>query len=139
MTKDKILIVDEEKWITEAVFDRIDSEFGMSFYDYAVDGNEALMLLKKNTYSVVILDLMLPLGDGLSLPKSEPELMYGIYILRKIREFNESIPVICYTVLSDTAIKKQIKKLNAIHIHKLDENSFDRLFDEIRLELGKKV
>jgi CheY-like chemotaxis protein len=129
---DKILIVDEEKWYMEAIFDRINADFGRNLYDYSFNGSDAIELLNKNKYSVIILDLMLPLGDNLSVPDNEPDLMYGILILRKIREINKVIPVICFTVLNDSNIKEEIKKLNALHIGKLDEDSYDRLFRELK-------
>ena len=128
----KILIVDEEKWYMEAIFDRIISEFGEDQYDYVFNGADALKLLKLNKYSGIILDLMLPLGEGLSLPQDEPDLMYGIFILRKIREFDKTTPVICYTVLDDASIKDSLRRYNAIHICKIYEDSYDKLFMELR-------
>lgn len=128
----KILIIDEEKWYMEAIFDRIDMDFGPNMYDYVFNGAEALRLLRTNKYSTIILDMMLPLGDGLELPSNEPDLMYGIYILRKIRELDNRTPIICYTVLNEMAIKQQISSYNAVHICKVDEESYDKLFKELK-------
>lgn len=128
----KILIVDEEKWYMEAIFDRIELEFGDNQYDYVFNGADAITLLRRNKYSAVILDLMLPLGNGLTLPIDEPDLMYGIYILRQIRQFDKSTPIICYTVLDDKHIKDSLKAENAIHICKIYEESYDKLFLELK-------
>lgn len=136
MTDKRILIADEEKWFAEAIFDRVLDEYGESIYDYVINGEDALSRVTEINYEVVILDLMMPLGESLSLPANEPDLMYGIYVLRRIREVDKNLPVICYTILSEEKIKKQIKELNAIYIHKFDENSFDKLFNELRRILG---
>lgn len=132
MEKKKILIVDEEKWFVEAIFDRINSDFGENLFDHCVNGSEAIELILKNEYKVIILDLMLPLGHGINLPEDEQDLMFGIYILRKIRDINKTVPVICYTILDERKIQNQIADLNAIHICKLSENSFDQLFQFLR-------
>ncbi len=134
----KVLIVDEEKWYMDAIFDRMDAEFGLGHYDYVFNGHDALELLKINNYSLIVLDMMLPLGGDLTLPEDEPDLMYGIYILRKIREYNKRIPVICYTILNEESIKNEIRDLHAIHLHKLGDRSDEKLFDEIK-RCGNKV
>ena len=131
MKAKQILIVDEERWYAEAIFQRILAEFNAPIYDYVVNGEDALSCLTSTPYEVVILDLMLPLGESLSLPENEPDLMYGIYILRRIRETNKTLPVVCFTILGEEKIKKQIKELNATYIHKLDDNGFDKLFMEL--------
>lgn len=130
----KILIIDEENWYMQAIFDRIDIDFGQNMYDYVSNGSDGLKLLKKESYSFIILDMMLPLGESLILPEDEPDLMYGIYILRKLREINRNITVICYTVLNEMLIKQQINSYNAIHICKIDEGSFDKLFKILNSE-----
>ena len=127
----KILISDEEKWYLDAVTDRIDAEFGEGYYDFVSNGYETLNLIKKNNYKLLILDMMMPLGGDLELPKNEPNLMYGIYILRLVRQEHKNLPVVCYTILDDNKTKKQIQELNAIHICKLDENAYERLFYQI--------
>lgn len=118
----------------QAIFDRIDIDFGQNMYDYVSNGSDGLKLLKKESYSFIILDMMLPLGESLILPEDEPDLMYGIYILRKLREINRNITVICYTVLNEMLIKQQINSYNAIHICKIDEGSFDKLFKILNSE-----
>jgi len=128
----KILVVDEEKWYMDALFDRIDCEFGKGMYDYAFNGIQALKKIEKNYYNVVILDLLLPLGDGINLPSDEPDLVYGIYILRKIRNINNDIPVICYTILDDNNVKASVTDLNATYICKINDDSFELLFNKLK-------
>lgn len=63
----KILIVEDEKKIAQAVAKGL-SKFGMSV-DLAFDGEEGLDLASSGDYSVIILDVMLPLLDGIEVCK----------------------------------------------------------------------
>ena len=60
-----ILLVEDEQDIATQVVDYL-SQQGL-IVDYACNGKIALSLLEKNHYDVVVLDLMLPDIDGLSL------------------------------------------------------------------------
>ncbi|MCR3759020.1 response regulator transcription factor [Clostridium felsineum] len=77
----KILIVDDEIRIREMIKEYISLEDLEA--DEASDGLEALNLLKTNEYSLIILDIMMPKIDGLS-------------VLKKIRKTSE-IPIIMLT------------------------------------------
>jgi len=61
----KILVVDDEKLIVKGI------KFGLMQdnidVDVAYDGEEALEKIKNNNYSLIILDVMLPKVDGLSV------------------------------------------------------------------------
>ncbi len=74
MAKEKILVVDDETDILELVSYNLTKE---SFQVSCVtSGEEALSRLKKETYDVILLDLMLPGRDGLDtcrILKSNPE------------------------------------------------------------------
>ena len=65
--KEKILVVDDEKDILELI------EFNLTSNGYNVttttSGEEALELIKKNEYDLVVLDIMLPGIDGLDICK----------------------------------------------------------------------
>lgn len=74
----KILIVDDEERIRALIKEYLDFEgFG---YDEGVNGFDAIELVKKNEYEVVILDIMMPKVDGFTA-------------LREIRKFSD-VPVI---------------------------------------------
>ncbi|MCS7203579.1 MAG: response regulator transcription factor [Thermodesulfovibrio sp.] len=63
----KILIVEDEKEIAEIIAYNLRKEnFDVSI---AFDGEEALEKIRKNSYDLVILDLMLPKIDGLDICK----------------------------------------------------------------------
>ena len=74
----KILIVDDEKLIVKGIKFSLEQD-GMEV-DAAYDGEEALRLAKINAYGLILLDVMLPKIDGLS-------------VCQMIREFSQ-VPVV---------------------------------------------
>jgi DNA-binding response OmpR family regulator len=62
MNEVRILIVDDEELIREMIIEYISIEDYS--IDEAVDGVEALNMFKTNTYSLIILDIMMPKMDG---------------------------------------------------------------------------
>ncbi|MBI5179948.1 MAG: sigma-54-dependent Fis family transcriptional regulator, partial [Nitrospirae bacterium] len=75
----KILIVDDEKNITD-VLATILISLGYSV-STASDGEEALSILKKEYYELVITDIKMPQMDGLSLLKEINKLKKDIIII----------------------------------------------------------
>jgi len=59
------LVVDDEKLIVKGI--RFSLEQDNMKVDVAYDGEEALQLAKTNSYDIIILDVMLPKMDGLSV------------------------------------------------------------------------
>jgi len=66
-----ILIVEDEKSINDLI--AMNLELVGHTSEQVYDGNEALECLKQNTYSLVIMDIMLPGLDGLVLIQHVPE------------------------------------------------------------------
>lgn len=64
MDKKRILIVDDEEKIRSLV--RKYAEFEGYIVDEAANGLDALTVFDKNTYDIVIMDIMMPVLDGLS-------------------------------------------------------------------------
>jgi DNA-binding response OmpR family regulator len=83
--KIKILIVDDEKDFIDAVRSLLE-ERGYSI-DYANDGIGALEIVKKDMPDLILLDIVMPNMDGITL-------------LKKLKQKNETkdIPVIMLTV-----------------------------------------
>lgn len=77
----KILVVDDEKLIVKGIKFSLEQD-GM-IIDVAYDGEEALNLIRKNTYDLAVLDVMLPKMDGLQ-------------VCREVREFSQ-MPIIMVT------------------------------------------
>lgn len=81
MSRERILIVDDEDRIREMIKDYIENEGYI--IDEAGDGKQALELFNRNSYSVIILDVMMPLIDGWS-------------VCREIRRHSQ-VPVVMLT------------------------------------------
>lgn len=85
----RILVVDDEKLLVKGITFNLENE-GYEV-DGAYDGQQALELFNRNKYDLIILDLMLPIYDGLSLS-------------RKIRETSD-VPVIMLTAKGEGSDK----------------------------------
>ena len=96
MAGKKVLIVDDEKELLKALHIRLTS-WG---YDVltAGSGEEAISLVEKEAPDVLILDIMMPV-------------MNGIETLKRIRSFNQKIPVLMMTAYSKEAIIKDLDEL----------------------------
>ena len=100
MSKTRVLIVEEEPNIVESlsfILQRADFDI-----DTALDGTEALRRLRRQTYSALILDLMLP---GIS----------GFDVLRSVRSDKtlEDLPVIVLTAKGQAADRKAAEATGA--------------------------
>ncbi len=85
----RILLVDDEKLLVKGIKFNLENE-GYAV-DGAYDGASALAMFRENNYDLIILDLMLPLLDGLT-------------VCRKIRE-SSNVPVIMLTAKSEGSDK----------------------------------
>ena len=81
----KILVVDDEKMIVKGIrFSLMQEHWEV---DCAYDGEEGLQMARQTEYDLVLLDIMLPKMDGLS-------------VCREIREFS-NMPIIMLTAKGD--------------------------------------
>ena len=81
----RVLVVDDEKLIVKGIRFSLEQD-GMEV-DCAYDGEEALQMAKNKEYDIILLDLMLPKVDGLS-------------VCQQIREFS-SVPIVMLTAKGD--------------------------------------
>ena len=81
----RVLVVDDEKMIVKGIKFSLEQD-GMTV-DCAYDGEEAMTFARENEYDVVLLDIMLPKIDGLS-------------VCQQIREFSD-MPIIMLTAKGD--------------------------------------
>lgn len=100
MSKTRVLIIEDEPNIAESlsfILQRADFDI-----DTALDGTEALRRLRRQTYSVLILDIMLP---GIS----------GFDVLRSVRSDKalEGLPVIVLTAKGQAADRKAAEAIGA--------------------------
>ena len=85
----KVLVVDDEKLIVKGIRFSLEQD-GMEV-DCAYDGEEALSMAKEKEYDMILLDLMLPKLDGLS-------------VCQQIREFS-NVPIVMLTAKGETSDK----------------------------------
>lgn len=81
----KVLVVDDERLIVKGIRFSLEQE-GMQV-DCAYDGQEALDMIKENTYDVILLDVMLPIFTGYE-------------VCQQVRDFSD-VPIIMVTAKDD--------------------------------------
>lgn len=81
----RVLVVDDEKLIVKGL--RFSLEQDGNEVDCAYDGEQALECAKNNQYDIILLDIMLPVMDGLE-------------VCQQIREFS-NVPIIMLTAKGD--------------------------------------
>ena len=81
----RVLVVDDEKMIVKGLKFSLIQDY--SVVDCAYDGEEALEYVRNNEYDIILLDIMLPKLDGLS-------------VCQQIREFS-NVPIIMLTAKGD--------------------------------------
>ncbi|MBQ7017186.1 MAG: response regulator, partial [Firmicutes bacterium] len=77
----KVLVVDDEKFIVKGIKFSLEQD-GMDV-DAAYDGEEAYNMIQEKEYDIVILDVMLPKMDGVT-------------VCQMVREFS-SVPILMLT------------------------------------------
>ena len=83
----RILVVEDEKKVASFIKKGLEEEFYS--IDLAYDGKEGLRLALSDEYDLIILDIMLPLKDGISM-------------LKELREEKISTPVLLLTAKDNT-------------------------------------
>ena len=85
----KVLVVDDEKAIVKGIAFSIQNDGNE--VDCAYDGEEALDMIRRSDYDIVLLDVMLPKMDGFE-------------VCRRVREFSK-VPIIMLTAKNDDTDK----------------------------------
>ena len=65
----KILIVDDSALMRRILCDIIKTDDRFQVADMAANGMEALRLIRRNTYDLIVLDLIMPEMDGITFLK----------------------------------------------------------------------
>lgn len=98
MTLGRILVVDDEAPVREVLTEYFATE-GYAV-ETATNGLEALTAIRGGRADLVLLDVRMPGLDG-------------VQVLRRIRELDESVPVIMVTANEDVGLAKETLKLGA--------------------------
>jgi len=91
-----ILLVEDNK-VNQLMTEKIISNFGF-YCDSANDGEEAVDMVKKNKYSIVLMDIMMPKMDGFEATKY-------------IKELDKEIPIIALTAISEKINKEKFEEV----------------------------
>jgi len=115
----KLLIVEDDVKISSFLSKGLTEENYV--VDCCFDGEEALYLIETNSYDLIILDLMIPLIDGVNLCKI-------------VRKKNIKIPIIMLTAKS--SIEEKVAGLNSgANDYLAKPFSFDELIARIKVQL----
>jgi CheY-like chemotaxis protein len=106
-----ILFVDDEQWLMEGMVD------GLEAYGYrvicAANGTQALELIEENDIDLVLLDIMMPPGGRIE--DATYGRRTGVELCRILREEMElKIPILCLTVVTDSAVHNELRKYGAV-------------------------
>lgn len=113
----KLLVVDDDEYIRE-LYEEILKDAGFSV-DTAVDGQNGLDKIKKNTYNLVLLDIMMPKMDG-------------VEVLRSLHNEKNTTKVILLTNLAHDPVMKEGKSLGALaYLIKADMTP-DQLVEKVK-------
>lgn len=113
-----ILIIDDEKFTFLPFLENL--EYEKISYDFCKNGSSGMKKLKENEYKAIILDMKVSLGDDLKNLKEEK--VPGISIFKKIREINKKIPILCFSVIAEEEIKKEIESMGGKYYLKGQDN-----------------
>lgn len=96
--KKKVLVAEDERPIANVLLLKL-KHSGFEA-EAAYNGNEALEMMEKNKYDILLLDLVMPLLDGFA-------------VLEKLREQKNKIPVIVLSNLGQEEDIERAKELGA--------------------------
>lgn len=120
-----MLVVDDEKMLVEAIKEKLIAE-GFAVL-VAYDGEEGLGLATKEHPDLILLDLLMPKMDGMTM-------------LKKLREdsWGKNVPVIILTNLSssDEERNKDIAKLEPTYYFIKVDKSMDEIVEAIKERLN---
>ena len=120
-SKKKILIVEDEKPIARAL------ELKLTHVGYeaktAFNGEEALPLIETESFSLILLDLIMPKVDGFK-------------VLEALKEKNNKTPVIVLSNLSQEEDEKRVMGLGAVGFFIKSNSSITDIVQRVQEKLG---
>ncbi len=93
----KVLIVDDEVYNRE-ILTKVLSKEGMETYE-AINGEESLLKIGKDSFDIILMDLMMPIMDGFT----------AIKVLRE--ELHCSTPIIVISAICDEETMNRMKDM----------------------------
>ena len=129
MSKIKVLMIDDNKELIEAVKEYFKSSELIEISSVAYDGLEGIERIENDTYDIIVLDLIMPKKDG-------------IYVLEKIKEKNMDKKIIVATSYNATEVIRQVSEFG-VNYYILKPFDFDdlehRILDLCNKKSGKNI
>jgi two-component system, OmpR family, response regulator ResD len=120
--KYRILVTEDDPFLIKITGNRLKEEGFI--VDLANDGNEALDQINKNSYSVILLDLVMPNKDGFE-------------VLAELKKRKIKTPVIVFSNLSQEEDKQEVLKLGAKGFYVKSDISIEKVVETVRSFLPK--
>ncbi|MCD6420678.1 MAG: response regulator transcription factor [Synergistetes bacterium] len=117
----RILVVEDEPSLLKAIAKRLQEE-GYAV-DSATDGESAMSLVEMIEYDCIILDLMIPVMDGMTF-------------LKRLRDEGKATPVLILTAIGDVSVKVKGLDMGADD-YLTKPFSFDELLARVRALLRR--
>ena len=129
MSKIKVLMIDDNKELIEAVKEYFKSSELIEISSVAYDGLEGIEKIENDTYDVIVLDLIMPKKDG-------------IYVLEKMQEKNLDKKIVVATSYNATEVIRQVSEFG-VNYYILKPFDFDdlekRILDLCNKKSGKNI
>lgn len=127
----KILFIEDEAIAIKRLIEKLKKRYEV---EVVGSGNSALDSLNENQYDLILLDIMLPHGEGRRIPSNIPPKQTGIEILKKIRnretKNSPQIPIVVLTAVSDVQDLKGINKYRPTRLFQ-KPREFNVLYESI--------
>lgn len=142
MNKIKLLIVDDHTMFLQGIISLLEQESNITVIDKAINGLEALEIIKKGTIDFIILDISMPEMDGIELSKILKKQYPHVKIL--IVSTHSNIMIVSRLIrigvngyLLKNAEKKEL--LRAINTIASGENYFTEELEEKHFNNSSKI
>jgi putative two-component system response regulator len=104
-----ILFVDDEPWFNRGMIGELE-DAGYRVVNVSEDGTEALKVLEREPFDLIVLDIMMPTGDRITDPKDGRRT--GVKVCEYIRqEMRLKTPIIFLTVIEDQTVHSYLEKV----------------------------
>ena len=115
--KSKILIAEDDLFLKKIMRNRLEEE-GFTV-DVATDGEETIKKVQANNYSLILLDLVMPIKNGFQ-------------VLAELKAMNNQIPVLVFSNLSQAEDKEEVIALGAKAFYVKSNISIDELTEVVQ-------
>jgi len=112
-----ILVVEDDAYLSKIIVNRLEEEGFL--VQSAGDGVQALLMMKAQEFSLILLDLLMPV-------------MNGFDFLRKIKENEVKTPIMVFSNLSQNQYKEEVLKLGANSYYIKTDISVDEIVKNIK-------